>query len=116
MFNALKSTDEAYRADGLVWRMQLGGPPKVGCGGCRGRRGRSPRACRLQAGGWGLPEAVLPGAPAHLPADATLQDALQYVCIAMLCAPGRGVQVGLRGVGFLFKEQMAQYDEEIVSK
>lgn len=24
-------------------------------------------------------------------------------------------QVGLRGVGFMFKDQMAQYDEEIVS-
>ncbi|KAI7836067.1 hypothetical protein COHA_010036 [Chlorella ohadii] len=49
MYNALKSTDDAYRGDGLVWRTELIGAPKV----------------------------------------------------------------GLRGVGFMFKDQMAQYDEEI---
>lgn len=49
MFNALKDTDDAYRADGLVWRTELSGAPKV----------------------------------------------------------------GLRGVGFMFKDQMKQYDEEI---
>lgn len=29
MYKALKDTDDAYRADGLVWRTELAGEPKV---------------------------------------------------------------------------------------
>ncbi|PRW57611.1 hypothetical protein C2E21_3605 [Chlorella sorokiniana] len=49
MYTALKDTDDAYKADGLVWRTELSGAPKV----------------------------------------------------------------ELRGMGFMFKDQMRQYDEEI---
>ena len=33
MYKALKDTDDAYRADGLVWRTELAGEPKVWVGG-----------------------------------------------------------------------------------
>lgn len=125
MYNALKDTDDAYRADGLVWRTELSGAPKVRAGLHRLLAGLRCEVARMR---W------CAFACAHLLGRSLLKISqltrrchawqLTHTCVVTrisslkyTCWPTLDLtaQVGLRGVGFLFKDQMKQYDEEIVS-